>query len=105
MAEASYITAYMKARRTNDAATVRDMLIALPVLLANSPSSAFVATLSMLDAGGLYSDLILCEPDYHTKPQFALVGTAIDAIIALHPQALQLAQRLQSQLRQPVVFE
>lgn len=105
MAEATYITAYLKARRTHDTATMRDMLVALPVLLANAPSSAFVATLSMLDLGGLYGDLLHCEPDYHTKAQFALVGTAIDAIIALQPQAVQLAQRLQSQLRQPVVFD
>tara|TARA_B110000902_G_scaffold267235_2_gene359380 strand:+ start:12293 stop:12613 length:321 start_codon:yes stop_codon:yes gene_type:complete len=104
MTEASYVISYLNARRNNELLVLKDMLIALPVLLTNEPSNAFVATLAMLDNGGLHNDLLRCEPLYHTKPQFALVGTAIDAVLALQPQALELAQMLQAQLGQPVSF-
>jgi len=104
MAEWTFITQYRKARRDANTDTMRDMLLALPVLLANEPTSAFLATLSFLDNGGMTADLLRCEPHYNQKPEFALVGTAIDAIGALQMQVRDLALILQSQLGQPVRF-
>lgn len=104
MAEVSFVIKYLDARRKNNSAVLIDLLMVLPVVMAHNPSSAFVATMSMLDNGGLRADLIACEPMYHTKPELALVGTAIDAIYAMQPQALDLAQMLQSQLGRPVTF-
>ena len=104
MTEWSFIIQYLKARRDANPDTMRDMLLALPVLLANEPTSAFLSTLSFLDNGGIGADLRRCEPHYNQKPEFALVGTAIDTIAALQTQVRDLALILQAQLGQPVHF-
>lgn len=107
-AEVMFLQQYMAARRaarTGGAVEpLRDLLCCLPVLLCQSPSEVFCATLSLLPDGGVRADFEMVLPHAHAEAMHAFVGTAVDSIEAIAGQALELAQRLQSKLQEPVPF-
>jgi hypothetical protein len=110
-AEFDYLRRYLKARRDARAGlglpaqmALLDLIHCLPVLLAGSPSEAFCATLALLPEGGVRADLLLVLPAAHADHAYALVGTAIDTIHAIHAQATALSRALQSKLQEPVHY-
>lgn len=99
MSESRWISAYVTARRTpaEDSVLV-GLLFALPLILANEPSDLFVCMLASFPDNGLRGDLERVVPDYRQRPEYAVVGTAVDSIMQRRDEALQQVKNLQSAL-------
>jgi hypothetical protein len=98
MTESRWISAYIAARLNKDESVIVGLLFALPLILENEPPDIFVCMLAALSDDGVRGDLERVVPDYRQKPEFAMVGTAVDSIMQRRNEALRQVTTLQSAL-------
>lgn len=96
-AEVTFLVAYGEVQHTFDAGRLWGLLLALPVILANHPSEAFVSQL--ITHGSLREDLLRLAPDYKESIPHALIATAIEAVESRAAEAQCMNVDLNSQIQ------
>ena len=97
-AEVSFLRHYVHALATKDAIALQAVLWGLPLLMVN-PGTMFISQLAV--AGGavtLKDALLLADANYAAQPSYALVGTAVDAVMAVRSGTMARCKVLQERL-------
>ena len=98
IAEVSFLRHYVQALETKDATAIQAVLWGLPLIMVN-PSTMFISQLAV--AGGavtLRDALLLADSNYAAQPSYALVGTAVDAVMAVRSGTMARCKVLQERL-------
>lgn len=95
MNEAQWVTEYMESRGRNNNQSLA-LFWSLPLLLDKPATDLFVAQLALLPGPTLKEDFERLIPDYAKDYKYAIIATAINAVMQRRQEAEAKAKSLQS---------
>ena len=95
--EAQFVYQYLKACDNNDDADARRVLQTLPIVMAANSSTAFCATLLSFKPS-LQDEFYRLFPTHNTDYRYALLSTAVDALVSRQASYTRFLQILQTPL-------
>lgn len=102
MNEAMYVFTYVQALTDNNAITMQAILWALPIVMMTA-SDMFIVQMAV--AGGKRTPmdaLALADPGYAHKPEYALVATAVDALMMARQDAIAKCVMMQERIHETI---
>lgn len=89
-----FVTAYLEAAADDDSSAMRRVMHTLPIVMAHNPSTAFSVTVSVLEPS-ISTEFARLFPN---DCRYALIGTAVDAVVEHKAEHQKFLQNLQTKL-------